>query len=271
MNVYLTGYEVITPWGIGEEAFSFEKMKRDNLKALPPINSEKLGWKNMNEFSDSTKLCLTAIGEALKKAKFKLPFVEKEAINTGIVVGTNLTNLESLIRTSGLAQDYKKESIIAHTPVSMIGSYASIHFNIGGSNTTIFDRDMAGPKALLNAMDLLTSKNLERVIVCQCNLFPNTYSRGYNHSFESVVAFILERKVNTDPDLSRIEVEYTGLGPTYNFDSQDSVNFLLAMLLNERKLIKYNTNKTQLTCEMNMNHILRVRILKEKHKINNFN
>ncbi|MBU8772133.1 hypothetical protein [Cytobacillus oceanisediminis] len=272
MNVYLTGYEVITPWGIGEEAFSFENMNRDDIKAIPPINSEELGWKDLNEFSDSTKLCLLAIGEALRKANLNLPFVEKEAINTGIVVGTNLTNLESLIKTAKVVPEYEKESLLAQTFLNMIGCYASIYFNISGLNTTIFDRDMAGPKSLLNAMDLLSSKHLDRVIVCQCNFFPedsHEYSVEYNHSFESVVAFILERKVNIQPNLPRIEVEYTGYEPTYNFDSQNSVNFLLAMLLNERKLLKYNINKTQITCEMNMNRILKVRILKEKLKNNN--
>lgn len=256
--VYLKGYGVITPWGQDEQAFTFDT-NHNVHKIIPEINPADNNWKGMKRFSRDAQLCCMAIGTALRKSKIDTPFVKgtEESVNTGIIIGTSLSNLSSIAEMQREAEEYGvnnvNPSIFPNTVLNVIGGYASIYFNILGTNITLSNGDLSGPKALLYATDLLKSEQLDRVIVCQCNIFPPDEYRNaceYKHSFESVVAIVLERDKRQLP-LTKVIVRNEHENFDQNFSSGiKAENFLMAALINERKLSQYGVPKTQLRCDL---------------------
>lgn len=261
MNVnYLTGYAAITPWGNEDATYSFENKTLDTTRLIPKINPKSKGWNGMNRFSRSTQLCTMAIGEALKNAGISVPFAKDslDSVRTGLIIGTTFSYIESINDLENDSLRYGvnniNPSIFPNTVLNAVGGYASIYFNIKGPNITISSGDISGPKALLYATDLLNKRELDRVVVCQCNVIPPSKyesSCEFEYNFESVISYVIEggNKIKPTPDVSRLELGYESSGKCH-LEPINPTNFLMAILNNDRKLRKYNMLQTKAMCNL---------------------
>ena len=250
MDISLSGYCVITPAGINPNRYDSDLII-SKKKEIADYNPLDFGWKGMNRFTRSTKLSCIAIGEALKCAKLSTPLnSEIESSKTGIIVGSTYDNLESISKLLDENVKYGPNrinpGIFPFTVLNAIGGYASIYFNITGTNITISNGDSSGPMSLIYAMDLIELGYLERVIICQCNLFPpECYSQSceISRDYESVISLILEKSNSSSTDSVGIRID------TNNHLDNTSQHDFLQLIGESIKSLK-NHGKINLTCSV---------------------
>ncbi|MGA5691398.1 beta-ketoacyl synthase N-terminal-like domain-containing protein [Cytobacillus pseudoceanisediminis] len=207
-EIYLTGIGVITPKGIGKGNIFTENK---NAQTIDDINTTKLGMKGLNKFSKVSKFACIAVGEAYSDAGLKERISNDPSISTrsGLVIGENLSNLESILALDADVKKYGVKNVnpglFPNTVLNVVAGYTSIYYGIKGINTTISNSDPSNINSLLYAIDLLNNNQLDRVVVCSIALFvPEVFKKLCNQKLESesVVALILEKeKIGKSPQL----------------------------------------------------------------------
>jgi hypothetical protein len=248
--IYLTGMAAITPEaGVADTVQPNCQQASTRAATIPPISPADYGWKRLNRHSRASQLSCIAIGEALRSANILFPLTD-EAERTGLVIGTNFSNLEAIQAMDDEARHYGANNVnpglFPNTVLNVIGGYASIYLNIRGTNTTISNGLMSGTKALLYACDLLTLEQLERVVVCVTQLHPPALFQAvcdYSVTSESVVAVVLERNNHSSGQI-RLEMK-TDAESGEAEKSIEPADVLIELIRSANALHKQQANKEE--------------------------
>lgn len=198
-KLYIGGYNVVTPDGMGIEKLIGKSLSEFNGSFLEPItlNVDHL-LNKYNRLPYHTRLACASMQEACSMANIQSNLSSKD-IQTGIIVATTVTNLSPInnLHEDMLNYGFSKINprIFPNTVLNSISGYGAILLGFTGANITISEGLSSGMKAVEYAHDLLITKALKRVVVCEMNVrVPEPFSGNMDFRFfnESVVSIILQ-------------------------------------------------------------------------------
>lgn len=207
--MYITGAFKISPESIKAIEPTGDKRR------IPPIKPSLLGWKKLDRAFRPAQLACMAIGEALKEAKVQWPLTE-ESENTALLILTKDSNLLAIEEMYTEIQKYgvgkSNPGLFPWTVLNVIGGFASIYFNIRGMNYTLSNEENSGLLPLIFAEDLLTHRNIKRVIICELELLATNssdYEFDKSKKGEYVNALVIQNKAANLPPLNLNKLKYS--------------------------------------------------------------
>ena len=183
-RIVITGIGVISPIGIGKEAF-WEGLKdgRSGIKPITIFNPSFYKCKMAGEISDfsaeqflgakgllnldrATKLVCSAAELALKDSKLEITDENSEDI--GVVTGTTLSFWSIAEMTREIVEDgpqFTSAGFFAGTTFNSASSQISIRYHIKGFNTTISTGYTASMDALKYAVNFIKLNRAKAILV----------------------------------------------------------------------------------------------------------
>ncbi|GEM_PF-4050859 len=276
-RVAITGVGAITPAGLGLSFLpSPEGFKDWGNHMLPDLNPADYGWKGLTRLSRMSQYGCMAIGEALKHAGWAVPPAKtSERSDTGMIIGTNYSNLEPILSMRDEADRYGvtgvNPALFPETVMNAIGGHASIYYQITGANMTISDGPLSGPKCLVYAIDLLDRGALDYVVCCMISIEPPKAFAGVvpreARGSESVVALLLRRDTEASATGSDILLEWNE--PNDAYDPSDSLvlssDALLGIASSYKRIASAKQPSQQLVISGEQEGYHRVRLYNRSH------
>ena len=183
-RIVITGIGVISPNGIGKEAFW--KALKDGRSGIKPITifnpsfykcklagevsdfsaEQFLGSKGLQHLDRATKLVCSAAKLALEDSKLQI--TEENSEDIGVVTGTTLSFWSIAEMTREIVEDgpqFTTAGFFAGTTFNSASSQISIRYNIKGFNTTISTGYTASMDALKYAVSFIQLNRAKAILV----------------------------------------------------------------------------------------------------------
>ncbi|WP_214483040.1 beta-ketoacyl synthase N-terminal-like domain-containing protein [Bacillus sp. SM2101] len=245
--IQIKGISSISPFGLGVEKFisRFGLSEEMEKELIPP---DSLNYKYLQGLRILPKVsqygCISA-SEAFRFAGY--PNFKEKDDRTGVIVSNNFGSLHAIKDMFEDSDKYGPNSVnprfFPGTVLNVVAGHISIKLKLSGPNITISEGVYSGQKSLLYAYELLEQGEIERVIVCDLNIYPpqkyRTTVQDYLPRFEHVSTVLLEKVSPNNSGKNGVPIKISrSFNPIHQYNEIEAQDIIPHLLNNSYRILK---------------------------------